>query len=305
MMHHHDDHHGHDHGAPAFSRAFPIAVALNAGFVVFEVGGGILAHSTALLADAGHNLGDVLGLIGAWVAAMLARRLPSARFTYGLRSGTILASLANAAILLVSIGAILVEALRRLLMPVSVAADTVIVVALIGIVINGVTALMFAAGRKGEINARGVFQHMAADTVISGGVVLAAIVIALTGWNWIDPTASIVVALAIGWGTWRLFGESLGMMLDAVPAGIRPEEVRAYLLQLPGVIAIHDLHIWPMSTTETALTCHLVMPGDPPGPEFLAEAAHELAERFGIGHPTLQVEQHAEVRCLLEPEQVV
>ncbi len=222
-----------------------------------------------------------------------------------LRSGTILASLANAAILLVSIGAILVEALRRLLMPVAVAADTVIVVALIGIVINGATAAMFAAGRKGEINARGVFQHMAADAVISAGVVLAAIAVALTGWNRIDPTASIVVALAIGWGTWRLFRESLGMMLGAVPAGIRPEEVRDYLLQLPGVAAIHDLHIWPMSTTETALTCHLVMPGEPPGPDFLAEAAHALAERYGIGHPTLQVERHAEVRCMLEPEQVV
>lgn len=302
----HDHAHGHEpSGTPAFGWAFPIGVGLNAGFVIFEVCGGVLAHSTALLADAGHNLGDVLGLLGAWVAAMLARRLPSARFTYGLRSGTIVASLANAAILLVSIGAILVEALRRLLLPVPVAAGTVIVVALIGIVVNGATALMFAAGRKGEINVRGVFQHMAADTAISGGVVLAAIAVLASGWNWIDPAASVLVALAIGWGTWGLFRESLGMMLDAVPAGIEPAEVRAYLLQLPGVVAIHDLHIWPMSTTETALTCHLVIPGEPPGPDFLAVAAHTLAERFRIGHPTLQVERHADVTCLLEPEHVV
>jgi cobalt-zinc-cadmium efflux system protein len=313
--HHHRDHvhahgahaHGESHagGAPDFGRAFAIGTALNGLFVLFEVGGGILAHSTALLADAGHNLGDVLGLIGAWVAVALARRLPSARYTYGLRSGTILASLGNAAILLVSIGAILVEALRRLLLPVPVGADTVIVVALIGIVVNGATALLFAAGRKGDINIRSAFQHMAADAAISAGVVVAGIAVALTGRNWIDPAASILVALAIGWGTWRLFAESLGMMLDAVPSGIPPDEVRSYLAGLPGVTGIHDLHIWPISTTETALTCHLVMPGDPHEPEFLAAIACELARRFGIDHPTLQVERHADVTCLLAPDNVV
>ncbi len=305
--HRHDGHggHGHAHVTPALNRAFPVGVALNAGFVLFEVVGGVFAHSTALLADAGHNLGDVLGLVGAWVAMILARRLPSARYTYGLRSGTIMASLANAAILLISIGAILVEALRRLLLPVPVVADAVIVVALIGIAVNGGTALLFAAGRKGELNVRSAFQHMAADTLISAGVVAAAIAVRLTGWNRIDPAASIIVALAITWGTWRLFRESLGMMLDAVPPGIEPAAVRAYLLSLPGVVAIHDLHIWPMSTTETALTCHLVIPGDPHGPDFLVEVAHELAERFAIDHPTLQVEQHAETRCLLAPEEVV
>ncbi|HUA76307.1 MAG TPA: cation diffusion facilitator family transporter [Acetobacteraceae bacterium] len=297
--------HGHHHGAASFGWAFPIGVALNAGFVVFEVVGGVLANSTALLADAGHNLGDVLGLLGAWVAAMLARRLPSARYTYGLRAGTILASLANAAILLISIGAILVEALRRLLMPVPVEADTVIVVALIGIAINGATALMFAAGRRGEINVRSVFQHMAADAVISAGVVLAAIVVALTRWNWIDPVASIAVALAIGWGTWSLFRESLGMMLGAVPSGIEPDSVKEYLLSVPGVVAIHDLHIWSMSTTETALTCHLVVPGDPHGPNFLADIARELSQRFDIDHPTLQIERHIDVHCLLAPANVV
>jgi cobalt-zinc-cadmium efflux system protein len=305
--HDHDRDHGgpHAHGTPDFGRAFAIGTALNVGFVLFEVGGGILAHSTALLADAGHNLGDVLGLIGAWVAVVLARRLPSARYTYGLRSGTILASLANAAILLVSIGAILVEALRRLLLPVPVGADTVIVVALIGIAVNGATALLFAPGRKGDINIRSAFQHMAADAAISAGVVLAGVAVALTGRNEIDPAASILVALAIGWGTWRLFRESLAMMLDAVPAGIQPEEVRLYLLALPGVADIHDLHIWPMSTTETALSCHLVMPGDPHEPEFLAEVARELSRRFGIGHPTLQVERHVDVTCILAPDHVV
>jgi len=309
--HHHHHEHGHAHGGghlhttSGLNRAFPIGVALNAGFVLFEVVGGVFAHSTALLADAGHNLGDVLGLLGAWLAMMLARRLPSARYTYGLRGGTIMASLANAAILLMSIGAILVEALRRLLLPVPVAADAVIVVALIGIAVNGGTALLFASGRKGELNARSAFQHMAADALISAGVVVAAIAVRLTGWNRIDPAASIVVALAIGWGTWRLFRESLGMMLDAVPLGIEPDSVRAYLLGLPGVVAIHDLHIWPMSTTETALTCHLVIPGEPPAPDFLVEVAHTLAERFAIDHPTLQVERHAEMRCLLAPEEVV
>ncbi len=303
----HADHYppGHAHTAADFGRAFAIGTALNLAFVLIEVAGAILANSTALLADAGHNLGDVLGLVGAWVAAALAKRLPSARYTYGLRSGTILASLANAATLLVSIGAILVEALRRLVAPAPVAAAWVVAVALIGIAVNGATALLFAAGRRGEINVRSVFLHMAGDAVISAGVVVAALGVAATGWNRIDPVASIMIVAAIGWSTWGLFRESLAMMLDAVPPGIHPEEVRAYLLALPGVVAIHDLHIWPMSTTETALTCHLVMPGAAPGPEFLAETGRTLARRFAIGHPTLQVERTIEVTCVLAPDHVV
>ncbi|MGH7118588.1 MAG: cation diffusion facilitator family transporter [Acetobacteraceae bacterium] len=304
--------HGHGHGGYAHAgeeiplgRAFALGAALNLGLVVLEVLAAIFANSTALLADAGHNLGDVLGLIAAWVAAVLAVRLPSARFTYGLRSGTILASLANAAILLMSMGAILVEALRRLIAPAPVEPSWMVVVALIGIAVNGGTALMFAAERHGELNARSVFWHMAADAAISAGVVVAAILIAITGWNRIDPVASILIVGAIGWSTWGLFRESLAMMLDAVPAAIRPEEVRTYLLGLPGVVAIHDLHIWPMSTTETALTCHLVMPGAAPGPEFLAETGEALAERFTIGHPTLQVESTSEARCVLAPDDVV
>ncbi|MGH7068371.1 MAG: cation diffusion facilitator family transporter [Acetobacteraceae bacterium] len=298
-----------DHGeAPAglaFGLAFAAGTALNLGFVALEVVVAVSANSTALLADAGHNLGDVLGLIAAWAAATLALRLPSARFTYGLRSGTILASLANAAILLISIGAILVEALRRLIAPQPVDAWWVAGIALVGIAVNAATAALFASGRQGDLNVRSVFQHMLADAVISAGVVVAALLIAWTGWNRIDPLASIAIVIVIGWTTWGLFRESLAMMLDAVPAAIRPEDVRAYLLGLPGVIAIHDLHIWPMSTTETALTCHLVVPGAAPGPEFLTEVGTVLKDRFAIGHPTLQVESTEDVRCALAPENVV
>ncbi len=304
-LHHDQGHAGHAHDAPAFGRAFAVGTALNLGFVVLEVVAAVFANSTALLADAGHNLGDVLGLIAAWVAALLAMRLPSARFTYGLRSATILASLANAAILLMSMGAILVEALRRLIVPAPVAAWWVVAVALIGIAVNGGTALLFASARRGELNLRMVFWHMAVDAVISAGVMVAGFLVLATGWNRIDPVASILIVAAIGWSTWGLFRESLAMMLDAVPAGIRPEEVRTYLSGLPGVVAIHDLHIWPMSTTETALTCHLVMPGAAPGPEFLVEIGEALAARFAIGHPTLQVETTIETQCALAPDHVV
>lgn len=308
----HYDQGGHDHSGPGHDparlvhgRAFAVATGLNLGFVILEVVGAVVANSTALLADAGHNLGDVLGLVAAWVAALLATRLPSVRFTYGLRSGTILASLANAAILLMSMGAILVEALRRLIAPAPVEAWWVVVVALIGVAVNGGTALMFASARQGELNARSIFLHMAADAVISAGVIVAGLLVLATGWSRIDPVVSILIVVAIGWSTWGLFRESLAMMLDAVPPSIQPEEVRSYLLGLPGVIAIHDLHIWPMSTTETALTCHLVMPGVPPGPEFLADIGETLAERFAIGHPTVQVEITADVRCVLAPDHVV
>ncbi|MGH7051213.1 MAG: cation diffusion facilitator family transporter [Acetobacteraceae bacterium] len=309
---HHHHHHvldpspaGHAAGGLAFGRAFAVGAALNLGFVILEVIVAVFANSTALLGDAGHNLGDVLGLVAAWLAAGLALRLPSARFTYGLGSGTILASLANAAILLVSIGAILVEALRRLIAPAPVDAGWVAGIALVGIAVNAATAVLFAAGRHGDLNVRSVFQHMLADAVISAGVVVAALLVAATGWNRIDPLASILIVVVIGWTTWGLFRESLAMMLDAVPTAIRPDEVRACLLGLPGVAAIHDLHIWAMSTTETALTCHLVMPHAAPGPEFLLEAGAVLRERFGIGHPTLQVESTADVRCALAPDHVV
>lgn len=291
--------------APTSGRVFAIATGLNLAFVAFEFFGGLFANSIALIADAGHNLGDVLGLVAAWIAILLARRLPTARYTYGLHSATILASLVNASLLWLTTGAILVEGLRLLIFPEAVGAEAVGVIALIGVVLNGATALLFVAHRNGDINLRSVFVHMAGDTAISVGVVLSAILVGFTGWNRIDPIMSIVIAVAIGWSTWGLFRESLGMMLDAVPAKIHPEEVRAYLLALPGVTAIHDLHIWPMSTSETALTCHLVMPEAMIDPEFLSRVAVELEERFGIGHPTLQVEHDGTVVCALAPDHVI
>lgn len=300
--------HAHSHAshtAPSSGRVFAIATGLNLAFVAFEFFGGLFANSIALLADAGHNLGDVLGLVAAWIAILLARRLPTARYTYGLHSATILASLVNASLLWLTTGAILVEGLRRLVFPEAVGAEAVGVIALIGVVLNGATALLFVAHRKGDINLRSVFVHMAGDTAISAGVVLSAVLVGFTGWERVDPVVSILIAIAIGWSTWGLFRESLGMMLDAVPTKIHPEDVRTYLLALPGVTAIHDLHIWPMSTSETALTCHLVMPEAMIDPEFLSRVALDLEERFGIGHPTLQVEHDGKIVCALAPDHVI
>jgi cobalt-zinc-cadmium efflux system protein len=309
--HHHD--HGHSHGDALghghvpkdFGFAFAVGTALNLGFVVVEAVYGILANSMALLADAGHNLGDVLGLLIAWGATALARRIPTARYTYGLRSSSILAALANAIFLLVAVGAIAWEAIRRFADPQPVAGMTVIVVAVVGIVINGVTAWFFASGRNGDINIKGAFLHMAADAVVSVGVVVAGIVILFTGWAWLDPAASLVIVAVVIWGTWGLLRDSVNMSLNAVPPGIDAAEVRAYLAGLAAVTRFHDLHIWPMSTTETALTCHLVMPGGHPGDAFMASVASELHHRFRIGHATLQVEVDEEVACALEPDHVV
>ena len=290
--HGHDDHgHGHHSHAPAtFGRAFAIGIALNAGFVLIETGYGFVANSTALLADAGHNLSDVLGLVVAWIAAVLSRRPPTPRLTYGLRNTSILAALLNAVMLLIASGAIMLEAARRLVAPEPVATMTVIVVAAIGIAINGVTAWLFAAGRDRDLNIRGAYLHMAADAAISAGVVVAGGVIMATGWLWIDPLASLAIVAVIVAGTWGLLRESTAMSLAAVPDGIDPVAVRAYLAGRPGVASIHDLHIWPMSTTETALTAHLVRPGAPLDDALLAEACAELKRRFAIQHATLQVE---------------
>ena len=270
-----------------------------------EVVYGLLANSIALVADAGHNLGDVLGLMMAWVATLLARRAPSQTYTYGLRRGTILAALANAVLLLVTVGAIAVEAVHRLIEPSEVAGATVMVVAGIGIVINGVTAWLFASGRKGDINVRAAFVHMAYDALVSIGVVAAGGVIFLTGWTRLDPLVSLAIAMVILAGTWSLLRDSIGMSLDAVPAGIKPEEVEEFLKAQPGVAAIHDLHIWPMSTTDTALTCHCLMPGGHPGDEFLVRLAHQLHEHFSIGHVTIQVEVDEHIACALEPSHEV
>lgn len=303
--HNHDAAHGHGHGhghshAPAdFGRAFAIGVALNTAFVAVEAGAGFVTGSMALVADAGHNLSDVLSLLIAWGASVLARRPPSARFTYGLKSSSILAALANAALLLVALGAILVETLRRLFAPEPVEPGPIMVVAAIGIVINMATALMFMRGRKGDLNIRGAYLHMLADAGVSAGVVVAGLLIWLTGAAWIDPVTSLAIVAIIAVGTWGLLKDSVRMALLAVPDAIDEGAVRTHLAGLPGVTAVHDLHIWPMSTTETALTAHLVMPAGDSGDTFLHEVAGALHERFGIDHATIQVERDAAACALL------
>lgn len=282
--------HGHDHGPGDYNRAFAIGIALNIAFVIIEAVYGVLASSLALLADAGHNLSDVLGLLLAWGAMALARRKPTTRFTYGLRSSSIIAALANAMLLLVACGAIAWEAVQRFGSPAPVQSTTVMIVAGIGIAINGITALMFMSGRKNDLNIRGAFLHMAADAAVSLGVVLAGLAILLTGWHWIDPMISLVIVAVILVGTWGLLRDSINLALNAVPAGIDMAAVQVYLRDLPGVTDVHDLHVWGMSTSEAALTAHLVMPGGQPGDHFMAEAAEELEHRFGIHHTTLQIE---------------
>ncbi|WP_210485278.1 cation diffusion facilitator family transporter [Microvirga antarctica] len=291
--HHHSGHspHGHAHAPPAgHGRAFIIGIVLNLAFVGIEATYGFLADSMALLSDAGHNLSDVLGLAIAGGAAVLARRGPSERFTYGLRSGTILAALFNALLLLVAVGGIVWESIDRLLNPAPVAAVTVMIVAGVGILINGFTAWLFVRGRKDDINIQGAFLHMAADAVVSLGVVLAGGVILLTGLTIIDPLISLVIAGVIVWTTWDLLRQSLTLSLQGVPATVSVPAVRQALETLPGVARVHHLHVWAVSTTETALTCHLVMPDGHPGNGFLARTQADLKKQFGIGHATLQIE---------------
>ncbi|WP_439368446.1 cation diffusion facilitator family transporter [Bradyrhizobium sp. PMVTL-01] len=308
----HDHDHGHDHGhghshvhAPAsFGKAFAIGITLNTALVVAEAVYGYIGNSTALLADAGHNLSDVLGLVLAWGASIAAKRAPSGRFTYGLRASTILAALANAVFLLVATGAIGWEAILRLREPEPVAGVTVMVVAGIGILINGFTAMLFARGRKDDINIEGAYLHMAADAAVSLGVVVSAALIVWTGWLWLDPVTSLVICATILWSTTSLLRGSIDMSMAAVPKGTDLVAIRTLLLARPGVSAIHDLHVWPISTTETALTCHLVMPAGS-GDAFLMETAQMLKTSFRIGHTTLQVETHPDNGCALAPDDVV
>ncbi len=310
---HHGDHHGHahDHGgahvhAPAsFGKAFAIGITLNTGLVVAEAVYGYLGNSTALLADAGHNLSDVLGLIVAWVAAVAARRAPSGRFTYGFRASTILAALSNAVFLLVATGAIGWEAILRLREPEPIAGLTVMAVAGIGILINGLTALLFAGGRKHDINIRGAFLHMAGDAAISLGVVISAGLIMRTGWLWLDPVVSLLICAAILWSTSGLLRASLDMSMAAAPKGTDLDAIRSFLRQRPGVSDLHDLHVWPISTTEMALTCHLITPGGPAGDDFLMETAQMLNTSFRISHVTLQIETREDNGCALAPDDVV
>ena len=298
--HDHGHGHGHSHAPKDFGRAFLIGIILNTGFVIVEAAYGWISGSMALIADAGHNLSDVLALLLAWGASMAAKRPPNERFTYGYKSSTILAALANAALLLVAIGAIAFETAHRISEPMPVEGSTMVIVAGIGIAINTGTALLFLRGREHDINIRGAFLHMAADALVSLGVVLAGIAILYTGALWIDPAVSLVIVAVIAWGTWGLLKDSVAMSLLAVPRGISERAVRGYLASLEGVSEVHDLHIWPMSTTETALTAHLVMPGGHPGDDFLRAAAHALAHDHRINHATIQVETsrtHCEAGC--------
>ncbi len=293
-------HHSHQgDSAGGYGRAFAIGVVLNSAFVLVEATFGLLSGSMALLADAGHNLSDVLGLLIAWGAAVMAARPANARFTYGYKASSMLAALANAGLLLIATGAILIETIDRLFDPQPVPGMTMIVVAGVGIVVNTATALLFVRGRKSDINVRGAFLHMAADALVSLGVVIAGGLILWTGSWWIDPVTSLVIVIVIGAGTWGLLRDSVKMALLAVPDSIHEGEVRAYLAGLAGVTAVHDLHIWPMSSSETALTAHLVMPGGHPGDAFLHEVGEQLEHRFHIGHATVQIETGAHAdHCL-------
>jgi len=295
---------GHSHAPVNHGKAFAIGISMNLAFVVIETVYGILSHSMALVADAGHNLTDVLSLGLSWGAAILAARAPTRRRTYGLRSATILASLANAMALLFVTGAIAWESVRRIASPEPVATKTVIVVALIGVAVNGVSALFFATGKKGDLNIRSAFLHLAADAAFSLGVAVAGAVMMFTGWRRLDPLVSIGLSVVILWSAWSLLRSSVNLALNAVPEGIDPDEIRAYLSGLADVDEVHDLHIWAMSTTENALTGHLVMKRQTE-PSFVANVCHELHERFGIEHSTLQIDAADGDPCRLAPDAVL
>jgi cobalt-zinc-cadmium efflux system protein len=301
MSHDHANaHHSHEHAD--FSRAFAVGVALNASYVVAQIVFGIMAHSLALLADAGHNFGDVLGLLLAWCAIYLGKTRATARRTYGLGRSSILAALVNAILLLLAVGGITWEAIRRFGNPGEVAGRTVMIVAALGIVINGITAFFLSRGNKHDLNIKGAFLHMIADAAISAGVFIAGVVILFTSWHWIDPVASLLINLVIVWGTWGLLRRSLSMALDLVPENVDATAVRRFLETQNGVTAVHDLHIWPLSTTRTALTVHLEMPNGADGGDiFLHDLCEQLHLQFGIEHSTVQIEQNAET-CSLAPE---
>ncbi len=297
---------GHSNEPTDFGQAFAVGIALNLVFVVVEIIYGLIANSLALLSDAGHNLSDVLALVLAWAAMLLARRRPSKRFTYGLGGSSVLAALINAVLLLLVTGGIAWEALLRLRHPEPVVGITVILVATVGIVINGVTAFMFRSGRKGDLNVRAAYLHMAADALVAAGVVVTGFVILRTGWLWLDPVVSFVIGVVIVVGTWRLLLQTVTLALDAVPEGVDRDAVYAFLISRPGVTEVHDLHIWGMSTTDTALTVHIVMPAGHPGDAFVAQLVEELDQRFRIRHSTLQLELGDCVEpCALAPDHVI
>jgi len=319
--HHHHDHdhdHAHDHGqahahahghaghshAPdRFDAAFAIGASLNAAFVVAELGFGFAANSLALISDAVHNFSDVIALLLAWCGAWLAGKRPTETHTYGYRRASILAALFNAGLLLIAVGGIAVEAINRFREPAPVAGATVIWVAALGILINGGTALMFARGRHGDLNVRGAYLHMAADAGVSLGVVVAAVLIMMTGWLWLDPAISLCIAVVVLFSGWELARDSLNLAMDGVPRGIDLPQVRDYLAALDGVVEVHDLHVWAMSTNETALTAHLVRPSGHDD-AFLHRVCEGLSHRFSIHHATLQVESNGDA-CRLAPAEMV
>ncbi len=304
--HHHDHDHHHHHTPQDFGRAFLIGIVLNATFVIAEIFWGLKANSLALLADAGHNISDVLGLALAWGATILGRFQPSGRFTYGLRGSSIMASTANAVILLLVVGGIGWESLLRLFSPEPAAGMTMIAVAALGVVINGASAFLFMTGNKGDLNVRGAYLHMLGDAAISFGVVISGAIILYTRWLWLDPLVSLVISILIVAGTWGLLKESLSLSLQAVPKSIDAAKVKTWLGGLPGVKEVHDLHIWAMSTTEVACSVHLVMSSGHPGDNFIKEIAHELEHDFSINHSTIQIEiGDSGAQCPLASDHVV
>lgn len=304
--HAHDHGHSHHHAPTDFGRAFAIGVTLNIVYVVLEALFGILSGSLALVADAGHNLSDVLGLALAWAAASLARRPPSGRRTYGFKRTPILASLANAVLLLVAVGVICWEAVHRLFQPEPIATGTMIWVALIGVAVNGATAWLFMSGRHDDLNIRGAFLHMVADTLVTVGVIIAALLISWTSWLWLDPAVSLLIAVVILVGTWGLLRDSMALAVDAVPPGIDLDAVRNHLASPACVDEVHDLHVWGMSTTESALTVHLVCTDRAEADALLERLPRELHERFGIDHATIQIETPGMARsCNLRSGQTV
>ncbi len=302
--HGHGSGHGHSHVPATFGSAFATATLLNIALVVLQVAYGVLAHSMALLADAGHNAGDVLALVLAWASHAMSQRHPTERYTYGFRSTSIMAALINATVLLVVTGAIAWAAIERLFAPQPVAGATVMAVAALAILINGAAAAILARGNKEDLNVYGAFLHLVADAAVSAGVVVAGLIVLVTGWLWVDPVASLIISAVIVWSTWGVLRDAAKMSLQGVPPQIDPGAVRVYLQSLPAVAEVHDLHIWPMSTTETALTCHLVMPDGYPHDDFLDAVYAGLQQRFGIEHPTIQIER-GDRPCKLSPAHIV
>jgi cobalt-zinc-cadmium efflux system protein len=304
MGNNHGHSHAHSHEPANYGFAFGFGIILNVIFITIEVVYGILGNSLALVADAGHNLSDVLGLAISWVAVWLGKKAPTKKRTYGFKRSSILSALFNAVFLLVALGAIAWEAIQRFSSPQPVAGKTVIIVAIVGIVINGITALLFMSGRKNDLNIRGTFLHMASDAVVSFGVVVAGFIILWTGWQWLDPLVSLILSIIILFGTWGLLKESVNLSLDAVPEEIDIQKIEDYLKGMPTVLEVHDLHVWGMSTTEAALTVHLIRSEIEDNDELLHKLTKELHDKFDIEHPTIQIEKGT-FSCALQPDNKV